>query len=134
MNQLFSTPEWPAWNRLLNSILDDAIQGGCDEERVRRGIELAADFDALQRAVWKYGTRVDKDLSKEECHCFEKKFHPHLKRCKHQIALLVAQRLMKRLTLKVPEEPKGWKNLSEEDQQLMWAASSIGEFRNGHEE
>ena len=83
----------PAWQQLLNRIVDEAVEAGVDRKRAVAGIELVADPISLQRAVYRYNTQVWPGGGR--CDCPDASYRKAGRRCKHQCALLALQRLQK---------------------------------------
>ena len=94
--------DYPAWQRLLDRIVDEAVEAGVDRKRAVAGVELIADPVGLQRAVYRYNARVWPGGGR--CDCPDAAFDKAGRRCKHQCALLTLQRLQRWIRLPAPME------------------------------
>ena len=80
-----------AWEGLLSGLRAAAISAGNEPGRVDRALALVADSQ-LGDAVRKYSTTLT------GCGCVDRKFG-RAKRCKHQLALIIAARLRRQFTI-----------------------------------
>ena len=78
------------WQSLADTLRSQAVRAGCCPGRFDRALDLLAD-GGLQDAIGKYGTTMT------GCGCPDRQFR-RARRCKHQIALIAAERLRRRLS------------------------------------
>ena len=80
-----------AWEGLLSGLRAAAISAGNEPGRVDRALALVADA-GLGEALRKYKT------TSRTCKCADRRFG-RAKRCKHQLALIIAARLRRHITI-----------------------------------